>query len=429
MKYLFGALILVLITPLFLHAQSNYKPAFVVNIQGDTSRGYIDYKQMDQSPKVIRFIKNLAESQPNLLNVHNITAFSITDRETFNRFVLSISKNETDAVKLGNRYTIDTTFAQDTVFAKVLFKGRNLSVYSYTDDLKTRYYIADARNPHPEELRYAVTTDDKKYSSNNATANYGYREITGYKTQLLVLAHTYNPGLSDLNRKVNNARYQERDLINLVEQINNDKHVEKVASQFGMRWFAGGAAIISKFNFRGEGGMPRNHTESRTLPYVGVGADLFLNKDVQKVYFRTELGFSTGRYSYANIGSALSNDITSSLDFKQSNIMFTPQVVWNVYNAPAFKVFLSAGGTINYSIYNDYVYTEKYYNVSEISKPKFPDFSKLWGSLKLKTGVEISRTVMLHLGYSPKATLAQASGYEAKMSGYEFGFNYIFGKH
>jgi len=46
---------LFIICPLFIQAQSNYKPAYVVTVAGDTLQGLVDYKEWVQTPATFSF--------------------------------------------------------------------------------------------------------------------------------------------------------------------------------------------------------------------------------------------------------------------------------------------------------------------------------------------------------------------------------------
>jgi hypothetical protein len=45
MKFFYKVLLAVILLPAFSYAQSNYKPGYVVNLKGDTLRGFIDCRE------------------------------------------------------------------------------------------------------------------------------------------------------------------------------------------------------------------------------------------------------------------------------------------------------------------------------------------------------------------------------------------------
>src|ERR1700712_305685 len=103
MKYLF--FLLLLSGSIFASAQSKYKPGYVVTLNGDTVKGYIDYLEWGNNPKTISFKKN-ETAQKELYTIDNTTAFGVKGNEKYRRETVWLSQ---DRVDMGNlRTVIDT---------------------------------------------------------------------------------------------------------------------------------------------------------------------------------------------------------------------------------------------------------------------------------------------------------------------------------
>ena len=149
MKPFHALLYLVLLLPLGVSAQSNYKPGYVIDLKGDTIKGYIDYQEWDRSPDTIKFKKTLAGGR-SLYGANDIKYFDVDGVDQYKSFTVLISNAEVDPNKL--EYAKDTTFRTGTVFLRVLQQGSKVAMYSYKDKTKARYYIGAAPDFTPREL-------------------------------------------------------------------------------------------------------------------------------------------------------------------------------------------------------------------------------------------------------------------------------------
>src|SRR5579862_2109683 len=142
MKYFNKLFILIFLLPIVSIAQSNYKPGYVVDLKGDTIRGFIDLQEWDSSPTAISFKPVISAPKPQKLTVSDITFFNVDGLAIYKKYTSSISTDETNIAHLGT--SRDTSYRVAPVFLKILQKGKNVALYQYTDDLKTRFYIGEA---------------------------------------------------------------------------------------------------------------------------------------------------------------------------------------------------------------------------------------------------------------------------------------------
>ncbi|WP_295799768.1 hypothetical protein [Mucilaginibacter sp.] len=214
MKNLIRIFLFIAALPLLATAQSNYKPGYVINLKGDTLRGFIDYRGWDTNPDVIKF-KQAQTSTVERLTVNEINFFSLDKVVSYKKYTgtLSMDNANPDNVQ-ENR---DTTFKIASVFLKVLQKGKNVALYSYSDNIKTRLFIGDQPNYQPAELVYRLYYDMEavKIFEHGRTVN----ENT-YMSQLYTLAAKYNAVSTALQRDIEDSAYREYYVLQIVKKIN-----------------------------------------------------------------------------------------------------------------------------------------------------------------------------------------------------------------
>src|SRR6185312_1262193 len=181
MKSSFKAFLLVLLLPLFSAAQSDYKPGYVVTLKGDTVHGFINLRNWDSNPTDISF-KSSANSGEQRFTVNDIKLFNIPGFVAYRRFTVHISLDETNTLRLVTGR--DTSYKVDAVFMRELQRGKNIALYAYADQIKTRYYVGEYPDYTPTELVYRVYLDDGAVSEKHGRS---VNENT-YLKQLFALA-------------------------------------------------------------------------------------------------------------------------------------------------------------------------------------------------------------------------------------------------
>lgn len=419
MKHFLILLSLILLLPFFSAAQSNFKPGYVVTLKDDTLKGVIDYREWDNNPQQITYKSNDA-SQPQEFDARNAKAFGINGLEYYERYVVSVSQDPVDINKISSK--LDTSYRTDTVFLHVLAKGKYLALYSYNDAIKLRFYLSETANLQlPQELEF--------HAFYNPDATYTVHYVRRYRIQLQYEAENRNNSLSSL---ISEADYNESDLVKVVNKINGNSDLHLISKNlFGTRWFAGAAITHNKLEFIGNFSLANTSASNSVTPRINVGVDIFPNKTIQKLYFRLELSYAYGKYSFI-YADEYSTPVGSSasLNLSQYNGIFTPQVVYNLYNSEQLKVFADVGMAINFSFYNHYRYTITYTNFPEkVFDDRYPQFSKIWAAFPFKAGIAIKKRVELYASYTPATTVCNGdTKFSASINSYSAGINYLFGK-
>jgi hypothetical protein len=150
MKLLYTSLILCFFSSA-IYAQSNYHEGYVLKNNGDTVKGYINYHEWTQSPKVIDFKTATTDKKAIQFHPADLKAFGITGMEAFVSYTGYISTNKTIFPDYPQQ--LDTSRVLSAVFLQQIATGKNVSLYYNSDELKTRFFMAET-NAKPVELKY-----------------------------------------------------------------------------------------------------------------------------------------------------------------------------------------------------------------------------------------------------------------------------------
>lgn len=203
------------LSPLLSFAQTYFQPGILVTAQGDTLRGQIEYREWESSPKKIVFQAD-GSSAPKTYTAGEIRFFSVNvgHLAAFESYAGPISTNNIDVNKIANGR--DTSFRMDTVFLRIVQDGKHLKLFSYTDVMKTRFFIAENFSDKPVELIYRVYWNSQETSADQRTTF-----ETAFKGQLYdeaVKASVITPALK---QKIKDAEYDENDILKITSIINN----------------------------------------------------------------------------------------------------------------------------------------------------------------------------------------------------------------
>ena len=421
-------LILLLFIPLFSIAQSNYKSGYVVNLKGDTLRGYINFKEWSYNPESIEF-KTVLADKARELSLTDINYFEISSYVSYRSYTVSISTNPVDVSS--PPAAIDTSSTTGNVFLKVLEKGKHVTLYSYKDNLKERFYIKENDAATPTELLYGIYQDP---NNNNVV------DKNTFQVQLLQVADKYNISSDKFIAQVQGSKYKDYVLIPIVAQINGSAN-EETAARSGkhnppLRFFAGASFISStlKFSDIADQSTYNGYSSSTSSsPKISLGLDLLPNPDVGHLVFRVELGYNQDKFSFHSQVNPIFNDANApvySESYKMNVIYITPQVIYNIYNEPMLKVFVDAGYSINILSYPaaSLVTTEGGEVIATEPASGLDANRGNTSSFTFKGGVVISKRFEIYAEYFVGAQVTDSFDYNTNLSSYQVGVNYFIGK-
>jgi hypothetical protein len=328
-------LFFLLLFPVCVMAQSNYKEGFVVTNKMDTLKGFINYLEKSNNPSKISFKPSL-EAKPLTYDLHTASAFTINGYESYERFVVNISQASTQTNRLSAG--LDTSYVRDTVFLKIIQKGQNVSFYSFADNIKKRFYLLEKDKQEPEELIYRVylVNESGKVSV-----------VDRYKRQLVASMLKHNAYGSVDERRLSTLAYSAPELLREVSKINGQK-VEKEKAAY--RFFAGAGLSINQTKYSGESQFSKPGTVNKTsyTPMLTAGIDLLGNPHIGKVVYRLE-------FSYMMMKGDITTTAVEKIyayrrhTFESMTLGVIPQIIYNFYNTSALKVYGGAGAGLHFS--------------------------------------------------------------------------------
>lgn len=418
MKHFLPLLAATLLVPFFSFAQSNYKPGYVVTLKGDTVKGFIDYREWDLNPETIDFKSSLTDKSRAKYGVEELNSFSVTGLESYVRYSGSISTNPTDPYQIQNYR--DTSFRVGTVFLKVLEKGDRIALYSYKDELKTRFFIGDNPSYTPKELIYRTYTDPS-YDRNLGIAKDGTTTEKTYQKQISALALKYNELNENLIVYISKADYIADDLLQIISKINHMTKAEynkKHYSGSSLNLFAGLAANINTNSpntsspYYAAGG--RSYTSILPAPFFGM--NLFANPATKKLQIRLEFSIAPGSYK-SMFTDKVYPYLPTEVSFNELALTASPQVVYNFYNADNFKVFAGIGLEFSkFSFSNGYFGTQNHDGSESDLATTNPFFFSNWDdSFVFKAGIQFTKNFQIFANYQ-SSTLTTRDSYFAMTS-------------
>ncbi|MGZ3751698.1 MAG: hypothetical protein ACXVAU_10510, partial [Mucilaginibacter sp.] len=94
MRKFLPLLFVVVIAPAILFAQSNFKPGCIVGFKGDTTKGFIDYREWSFNPTRISFKQSLDDKQSRQLTANDIIYFELTGFESYRLYTGPITMDD-----------------------------------------------------------------------------------------------------------------------------------------------------------------------------------------------------------------------------------------------------------------------------------------------------------------------------------------------
>ncbi|WP_460923367.1 hypothetical protein [Pontibacter brevis] len=420
-------MLLLFLLPSLAFAQANYKPGLVVTSSGDTLNGFINYREWDLAPETVSFQTSGNSGKVQELNAATTRYFEVTGLEAYRGFEVLIS---TDRVDVGNlsHGSPDSSPSTEHVFLKVLQDGTKVSVYSYKDNIKERFFIMEKGEAKPQELLYR-----RYYDKRNST-----RIITqhAYVGQLLNVARHLNVLSDKLQREIEAAAYKEKDILQVVSKLNglSDREAElDKQGKMGFRLFTGLALSRSTVEVKGQNTFAdADENPASYMPRLAFGADAFLNRNVQQLVFRLEAALTQGSYQLKKTepsGGGSYYNLTYGM--KQATVSVTPQVIYNLYNTDALKLYLGGGFAFNYSDYSKNIYHRKYIYPAQNSETlyvtdDYMELSSYWSTYSLRAGVVVNTKFEISAMYLAPSPITRYAHIEVATGSLNIGINYLF---
>lgn len=255
------------------HAQVSFKEATIIQLNGDSVKGEVNYQEWIFNPKTIDFRQK---------NTKNITTYSSKDikgfvidykNEKYQSAMIDMDNESLETPQLkeyGSLKEAEQTpkLIRDTAFLLVEAQGRlNLFSLQYTDG-KPHYFV-QKNNDRIEELKYRRA----KIVNNDTIVIVTFRT---YKSQLQSLIADCTSQQQDFTK----LRYIKYEILNVVKNYNacvgQSFYIHKEKSgQRHLLIFAGAALPLVKIS---DSGAKAETTKGNTSPLFGIGFEQSYNR-------------------------------------------------------------------------------------------------------------------------------------------------------
>ncbi|WP_276089884.1 hypothetical protein [Pedobacter sp. JY14-1] len=401
--------LLFLAAPLLGTAQSNYLKGYVITVSGETLQGYVDFKGTYQTAESLKFKKD-EDAPAETYNLENCLGYGVDGKAYYERFTVNVSQAYTRTSNL--RPGLDTSYRRQTVFLKVLQRGKPFTLFSYTDEIKERFYLQSSLDKEPVELFRAQYLTGTGYEVKG-----DYR----FRTQLLN-AMTAN-GVEDRYdiTKLDVLRYDGSDLIKVVAAANGQRLPRETASRFA--FFAGAGINVAELSYKGSHILSADdvRTKRSTELMLNAGCDLFLDAERKRIVLRAELAY------FSSKNEIRKSEYIHSFDERTVSVM--PQVIYHFYASRPLRIYAGLGGVVNYTNYrNNRV--GRFFSATAAAPEMFESentqLEPFTVSAVGRVGVLVSRRFELSANYIAPAEIRTFGGYSVLFARTTFGFSYFF---
>ncbi|MDT3404134.1 hypothetical protein [Mucilaginibacter terrae] len=400
---------LLLALPAAIYAQSNFKPAYILKLNGDTLKGYINYREWNITPENIEFKPSLSSKSITKFQPSQISGFGINNIDRYISYMGRISADNNIFPELPSQ--LDTTTKLDTVFLHLSYTGKPLSLLSQRDNQKYRYFVQENNGPITELKMHQYYNESSQLSTANP-----------YIDVLYQLSNKYNPTAKNINLNIQKTDFVQSDIVRIIKIINSDRS-KNTPSMIGTKFFAG--VIMSRITTEFKGNFDFSGIPSTSyFPRITGGIDLFTNKYTQKLIWRGELTFSMLKASFKLNNKQYPREYA----INQFSASLTPQVLYSFYNTDNFKFYMGAGIGLNLSTYPKNTYTEFSEPKASVQDDYLAHLLTYWTNVNIRAGFILYKKFDINLLYLPPITYSNQLYFSVSSTVYGLGVNYRFGK-
>ena len=414
---------MLVILKLDANAQNDFKLGYIVGASGDTTKGFVNYKQWSKNPDQIIFKKDA--TAPETSYTKDVTpAFGVEGYGNFHLFTVRLRQHTSaqgDEIAFA-----DTVYINKSIYLNEIVLGKKVSLYKYDDGKKALFFTSEGNSSLQELTGYRQLNFDR-FSK--------IEPVDTYKKQLLQLATLYQSGNNSITKQIDISFYKTDDLGEIITAINgnNDvKYVEKLRKKF--RFFVGAGLNVNAIKFTGEKHVyhPLGNVWSY-LPQINAGMDLFSDKDA-KLMFRGEFNLAPTQteFSYTNTlytGTPGVTTYTYKTNYTRVTLSLNPQILYNFYNKTKVKAFIAGGPKIDLNVYPVNKLTTTSVGPSNIRTFGLDiPASPVYFNFTAKAGIKIERFQVYGAYVTPFKIKDQAAAGAIVNTSYNFGINYFLGK-
>ncbi|OQP46823.1 hypothetical protein A4H97_04680 [Niastella yeongjuensis] len=378
------ALLFLLGLCLQVSAQKNYQRGLVVLTNGDTLKGWIDYRNWHVNPTSFGFKQDSLGDNVRQFTTTDISFFQVAGDKYLKAFITK----DMLPVDFGNLASDSAENQQtDTAFLRVLVEGPVLNLYEVYD-FKPHYYIQDSTKSY-RELTYKCSWDE--VNNRVKTRNYFHSELIAY----LTLQPRYD---KKLTHQIEHMGYTDKEIAKAVAALNGltGQSVPYVSNnnKKSLSFYAGAGAIYSTMTFSGDDPYLKAFDfDWKTTPAIMAGVELFSVRNFSELSFRLEVAYSSIGYKTDNlVKRSGSGTDTVHYEIKQRNFTPSATVLYHIVRKEKFRYYIGAQFAVNISRYPANALTAKHQYTTYPSKiDNYLQINNDWPVVNIKTGAIINR--------------------------------------
>ncbi len=383
--------------------QDNLKPGLVVKNNGDTLRGYINYRNWEYNPAGFEFSEN--QTGPfTTIATSDYQYVSITGLDIYQRF--TVSKITAPAWAL-SEWKKEEGVVSTTAFLRLIVSGSKLSLYELNERYRPHFYIKPP-DGEPEELIYKEYID-----TTNMIDIVKKTEFRGQLTR-------YTNNNRKLIKAINSTAYLLSAIRKVVKDINGSNNIyynrDFYNQQFKrrIRYFAGAGYSSAGLSYtvNHNPGVPITFDplesarfQSASSPLLTIGADVVQSRQLELLTLRTELQLVHFKYSDFSKHTLFGKQYTSSSDLEYTVLSPSLSGNINIYRTARSKFYIGAG-----VLYGFFFFTNATSRVTDDSNGSITnykyEFKKGNAAMKFNVGGSVGR---IDFGISQQTNLNHVS--------------------
>ena len=176
------------------HSQIQFENGYIITNEGERINCLIRNLDWKNNPKAIEYV--LAEGEEvKQATIERITEFGIVDGNTFRRFVVKMDRSSDFLTSLSTER--NPSFAEETLFLKVLIQGK-ATLFQYEEDGLLRFFYSVDQQPVSQLVFKRYHTPDDQVVRNEMYKQQLVNELSCGQLNEDALKVKYSP--SDLER-------------------------------------------------------------------------------------------------------------------------------------------------------------------------------------------------------------------------------------
>jgi hypothetical protein len=193
----------------------NFQPGYIAMHNGDTLNGHVQLKPAAEGSTFIS-VTSSPSAVPNVYPLSLVKGFRLSNsKDIYSKWFVKMDMTYLDKWEL-TVVNVDST-RWDTVFLKLLYQGKNLSLYT-RQDVKERFFIYDNGKMQELIMKWSYPPDFR-LPSFEFLARAERRQILAiYRDQLLIYVNQLRDG-ERLEYQTSIARYNEKDLKRIIKAL------------------------------------------------------------------------------------------------------------------------------------------------------------------------------------------------------------------